>query len=541
MQPRCRQVPPSRLSFSTMAVFSPSCPARIAATYPPGPEPMITTSKVSATDPASLDTVACGPHNPRSSVKQGRWRALAPRPRPHGAPAPRFPARTLVLMILALVAFARFWWHASSARRPARGHRPVYGAAIPVDRSPRRRRSGDGRADRRRRASWAERGAASWRRPASAVTVLERSHPRRRGLQRRRRNPRAQIEADGPGPFLDLCLRKPGALPGLRRGAARALRRRRRLPALRRAAGRRFDDAERRQARGDASRWQRALGLEASCSTAPQARALEPELSREVRGAAHFPGRPPGRQPAAGLGAAPSPRRARARGSHRPGARRRSSSGGRAVGVDPIGELLRRTRWWWPPAPGPAWCPGRSPPPAWCGRRAARWSSCRRGCRSAEHAGVRRRRLPRAPRRRPAHRRQHDGARGLREAGHRRRAAPRSSAWRCALCPGARRARPCRNLGGSPAAYTRMGCPSSGRPAAGAVPRHAATSATASSSTPITASVLAETILGRPPSIDLDPVPGRPEGAYTVTAVNTPVRLPEWVVTPRGSVESAEP
>ncbi len=38
--------------------------------------------------------------------------------------------------------------------------------------------------------------------------------------------------------------------------------------------------------------------------------------------------------------------------------------------------------------------------------------------------------------------------------------------------------------------------------------------------TPITATVLTETILGRPLSIDLDPVPGRPEGAYTVTAVN---------------------
>ena len=33
--------------FSTQAVFSPSCAARIAATYPPGPPPMTTTSKFS--------------------------------------------------------------------------------------------------------------------------------------------------------------------------------------------------------------------------------------------------------------------------------------------------------------------------------------------------------------------------------------------------------------------------------------------------------------------------------------------------------------
>ena len=43
---RCRPAAcPSRRSPSS----SPSCPARIAATYPPGPEPMITTSNVSAT------------------------------------------------------------------------------------------------------------------------------------------------------------------------------------------------------------------------------------------------------------------------------------------------------------------------------------------------------------------------------------------------------------------------------------------------------------------------------------------------------------
>src|SRR5215831_15814854 len=44
MQPTCRQVPPRNGSFSTTIVFKPSSPARIAATYPPGPLPMIATS-----------------------------------------------------------------------------------------------------------------------------------------------------------------------------------------------------------------------------------------------------------------------------------------------------------------------------------------------------------------------------------------------------------------------------------------------------------------------------------------------------------------
>ena len=40
MQPMLRQVPPCVLRFSTTAVFSPSCAARMAQTYPPGPVPM---------------------------------------------------------------------------------------------------------------------------------------------------------------------------------------------------------------------------------------------------------------------------------------------------------------------------------------------------------------------------------------------------------------------------------------------------------------------------------------------------------------------
>src|SRR6185436_19343351 len=44
MQPRCRHVPPRNGSRSTTPTLSPSCPARMPATYPPGPLPMMTTS-----------------------------------------------------------------------------------------------------------------------------------------------------------------------------------------------------------------------------------------------------------------------------------------------------------------------------------------------------------------------------------------------------------------------------------------------------------------------------------------------------------------
>src|SRR6478752_5064552 len=43
MQPQFKQMPP-RLSFSMIAVLNPNCEALIAATYPPGPLPITTTS-----------------------------------------------------------------------------------------------------------------------------------------------------------------------------------------------------------------------------------------------------------------------------------------------------------------------------------------------------------------------------------------------------------------------------------------------------------------------------------------------------------------
>ena len=44
IQPQLRQIPPI-CSFSTIAVLRPNCALRMAATYPPGPAPITTTSK----------------------------------------------------------------------------------------------------------------------------------------------------------------------------------------------------------------------------------------------------------------------------------------------------------------------------------------------------------------------------------------------------------------------------------------------------------------------------------------------------------------
>src|ERR1700730_12745609 len=44
MHPTCRQVPPRNPSFSMTRVFKPHWDARMAATYPPGPLPIIARS-----------------------------------------------------------------------------------------------------------------------------------------------------------------------------------------------------------------------------------------------------------------------------------------------------------------------------------------------------------------------------------------------------------------------------------------------------------------------------------------------------------------
>src|SRR6266581_3524609 len=72
MQPTLRQVPPSSLHYSTRAVFNPSWPARIAAMYPPGPEPMIRTSNFSITTVAQASALApqsCASWEARATLK----------------------------------------------------------------------------------------------------------------------------------------------------------------------------------------------------------------------------------------------------------------------------------------------------------------------------------------------------------------------------------------------------------------------------------------------------------------------------------------
>src|SRR3981189_1570870 len=58
MQPTCKHVPPRNGSFSTTIGFSPSSPARMAATYPPGPLPIIATSYF-----ATLNLPSVGAHS----------------------------------------------------------------------------------------------------------------------------------------------------------------------------------------------------------------------------------------------------------------------------------------------------------------------------------------------------------------------------------------------------------------------------------------------------------------------------------------------
>src|SRR3954451_9761636 len=78
MQPTLRQTPPQYLD-STTATVLPSCAARMAATYPPGPAPRTTTSKCGM--PPSLGP----PAGQRAGALTGWWsnrarQSLAPAP-----------------------------------------------------------------------------------------------------------------------------------------------------------------------------------------------------------------------------------------------------------------------------------------------------------------------------------------------------------------------------------------------------------------------------------------------------------------------------
>ncbi|HVP63162.1 MAG TPA: glycine oxidase ThiO [Myxococcaceae bacterium] len=131
--------------------------------------------------------------------------------------------------------------------------------------------------------------AAAWRlqQAGARCTVLERSIPGAEASSAAGGILAPQAEADGPGPFLELCLASRALYPGF----VRELQEASEVDAGFRPCGVlgvRFDDAGVDEAQRRIG-WQRARGLEARWLDGAAARALEPELSTEIRGAAHFP------------------------------------------------------------------------------------------------------------------------------------------------------------------------------------------------------------------------------------------------------------
>jgi glycine oxidase len=119
------------------------------------------------------------------------------------------------------------------------------------------------------------------------VTVLERSIPGAEASSAAGGILGPQMESEGPGPFLDLCLRSRGLYPAFAQevealaGMAVGYRPCGVLQlAMTEGAAQRLDATV---------AWQRAVGLRAELLAGAQARELEPELSKEAVAAAHFP------------------------------------------------------------------------------------------------------------------------------------------------------------------------------------------------------------------------------------------------------------
>jgi len=130
----------------------------------------------------------------------------------------------------------------------------------------------------------------AWRlqQAGARCTVLERSIPGAEASSAAAGILAPQAEADGPGPFLELCLASRALYPAF----VRELRETSDVDVAFRPCGvlgARFDEPGVAEAQARIG-WQRARGLEASWLDRVAARSLEPELSAEVRGAAHFPG-----------------------------------------------------------------------------------------------------------------------------------------------------------------------------------------------------------------------------------------------------------
>jgi glycine oxidase len=130
--------------------------------------------------------------------------------------------------------------------------------------------------------------AVAWRlqQAGAQCTVLERSIPGAEASSAAAGILAPQAEADGPGPFLDLCLRSRRLYPAFARELSELAGFEvgyRPCGALRVA----FDAEEEKAARRTIA-WQQELGLEAEWLEGPETRALEPELSVALRGAARF-------------------------------------------------------------------------------------------------------------------------------------------------------------------------------------------------------------------------------------------------------------
>lgn len=130
--------------------------------------------------------------------------------------------------------------------------------------------------------------AVAWRLQQAGVqcTVLERSIPGAEASSAAAGILAPQAEADGPGPFLDLCLQSRRLYPAFARELSEVAGFEvgyRPCGVLRVA----FDADEENAARRTVA-WQRQLGLAAEWLEGQEARALEPELSPAVRGAARF-------------------------------------------------------------------------------------------------------------------------------------------------------------------------------------------------------------------------------------------------------------
>jgi glycine oxidase len=176
------------------------------------------------------------------------------------------------------------------------------------------------------------------RQAGARVTVLERSIPGAEASSAAAGILAPQMESEGPGPFLELCLRSRELYPAF----ASELRELTGVDVAYRPCGVlkvAFDEADLHHLDATVG-WQRAMGLRAELLDGAGARALEPRLSPKALGAAHFPDdhQVDNRLLVRALSMAAA----------RVGAEFRSGyvrgvvhEGGRAVGVDLDGEVLR--------------------------------------------------------------------------------------------------------------------------------------------------------------------------------------------------------